>query len=91
MTHWTKRPTITRKVLNSATLGRDVAAIVRETGAKPETVRQVLRRAMVAGEIHLTRFRQGRSARALRVAETVECEVVDISALNDLLVGWSKK
>ena len=91
MTHWTKRPTITRKVLNSATLGRDVAAIVRETGAKPQTVRQVLRRAKFAGEIHLTRFRQGRSARALRIAEKVECEIVDISALNDLLVGWSKK
>lgn len=89
MTHW-KRQTVTRKVLDNATLGRDVAAIARETGAKPDTVRAVLRRAMVHGEIHLERFRRGMSYRAIKIAENVECVTVDVKSLNKLMIGWSK-
>lgn len=88
MTHW-KRPTVTRKVLDSATLGKDVASIVRETGVKPNTVRAVLRRAYVSGEIHLTRFRRGRSARAVRVDEKPEVCAMDVEAFNKLMIEWS--
>lgn len=90
MSHWTKRPTITRKVIDNATLGKDVAAIVRETGVKPNTVRVVLRRAYVSGEIHLKRFRKGASSRAIAIAEPQEVKVVDVTELNNLLIEWSK-
>lgn len=89
MAHW-KRLTVTRKVLDSASLGKDVVSIVRETGAKPDTVRAVLRRAAVSGEIHLERFRRGMSHRALKVAEKVDCVVLDVNALNDLLKRWER-
>ena len=90
MTRWTKRPTVANSVLNNALLGRDVTEIVRATGAKPQTVRQVLRRAFIAGEINLSRFKKGRSYRAVRIVEKVDVAVLDVEALNNLLIGWSK-
>ena len=89
MTHW-KRHTVTRKVLDNATLGRDVAAIAKMTGAKPDTVRAVLRRASINGEIHLMRFIKGASKRALKVAKKEDCETVDIVSINGLMSMWEK-
>ena len=88
MTKWRKQ-TVSRRILDQAKLGRDVAAIVRETGAKPETVRQVLRRAHVAGEIHIQRFQQGRSALAIRIGKRPEISVLDVDALNNLMLRWN--
>lgn len=90
MTRWTKRPTVASSVLNNALLGRDVTEIVRATGAKPQTVRQVLRRAFIAGEINIIRFKKGRSNRAVKIVEKVECVAVDIEALNSILIRWMK-
>lgn len=44
-----------------------VAEIVKETGAKPNTVRVVLMREAANGTIHITRFYRGKSARAIKV------------------------
>ena len=89
MTKW-RRQTVARTILDKATLGRDVAAIARETGAKPDTVRAVLRRAACKGEIHLERFRRGMSHRAIKVSENVEVVTVDVESLNKLMMGWNK-
>lgn len=83
MTRWTKRPTVTSSVLNNALLGRDVTEIVKATGAKPQTVRQVLRRAFIAGEINLTRFKKGRSYRAVRISRKVDVAVLDVESLKN--------
>ena len=55
-----RKSIIGSNVLNSAKFHSTVAEIVRETGAKPNTVRVVLRRAAVKGVIHLEKFKQGK-------------------------------
>jgi predicted transcriptional regulator len=64
-----RRSTLGKLILDKAVFCQTVAAIVRETGAKPNTVRSVLRRAADQGEITYTRFRSGRSSRAIRVEQ----------------------
>ena len=69
-----RKKSIGKIVLQKAAFCQTVAAIVRETGAKPDTVRSVLRRASDKGEIVIRRFRSGRSSLSLRV-ETKESGV----------------
>lgn len=75
-------------VLIAAQFNHTVAEIVRETGAKPNTVRVVLQRAATKGIVHLTRFQKGRSSRAINVT----CHDDDIeSRLDALICGWCGK
>ena len=60
------RKGITTQVLTTAKFHQTVADIVRETGAKPNTVRVVLRRAATKGLIHLEKFYAGRGALRVR-------------------------
>lgn len=59
--------TIGAVVLEKARFYRTVAELVRETGASPDTVRNVLRRASDRGEIKLRRFLSGKSGRTIMV------------------------
>lgn len=65
-----RKPTIGKAIMDSAAFNRTVADIVRETGAKPNTVRVVIRRAATKGIIHVKRFRLGMSSRAIEVEKT---------------------
>jgi predicted transcriptional regulator len=61
-------------VMQKAAFCQTVAAIVRDMKAEgrdvsPDTVRAVIRRAADHGDIVLTRFRMGRSSRAIKVIE----------------------
>lgn len=79
-----RKSTIGKLVMQSAQFNRTVADIVRATGAKPNTVRVVLQRAATNGEIHIKRFRQGKSARAIEI----NCHDDGIeSRLNGLICG----
>lgn len=74
--------------MQSAQFNSTVADIVRATGAKPNTVRAVLRNAAMKGEIHIQRFYKGHSGRAMKVIphdEGVE------SRLNGLIFGFCGK
>lgn len=73
--------TIGKTILQSAQFNRTVAEIVRSTGAKPNTVRAVLRSASVKGSIHLKRFYQGKSSRTIEVICHDEQRSADINAL----------
>lgn len=79
-----RKRTIGLLVMQSAVMNRTVAEIVRATGAKPNTVRVVLQRAAVKGDIHITRFNRGRSSRAIMVEQ--RDEGLD-SRLNGLICG----
>jgi len=59
--------TIGKVILSKAQFYRTVAELSRETGAAPNTVQAVLRRAADRGEIHLKRFISGKSGRAIMV------------------------
>ena len=61
--------TIGRVVLEKARFYRTVADLVKETGASPHTVRDVLRRASDRGEIVLKRFVKGKSGRAMVIVK----------------------
>jgi predicted transcriptional regulator len=58
---------LTKKIVQSTRFNQTVAEIVRATGAKPNTVRVVLRRAAVKGVIHIERFYRGKSAKTIKV------------------------
>ena len=60
------RKGITVQVLSTAKFHSTVAEIVKETGAKPNTVRVVLRRAATKGLIHIEKFYAGRGALRLK-------------------------
>lgn len=62
-----RKPTIGRLVLMQAQFHRTVADLSRATGASPDTVRKVLRRAADRGEIVVKRFVQGKSGRAMLI------------------------
>lgn len=62
-----RKPTIGRLVLAKAPFCRTVAELVKATGAKPHTVRDVLRRASDRGEIVIKRFVQGKSGQTMFV------------------------
>lgn len=80
-----RKQTIGILVMQSAQFNRTVADIVRATGAKPNTVRVVLQRAATRGDIHIKRFRKGKSARAI----TVDCHDDGIETrLNALICGF---
>lgn len=65
-----------------------VAEIVRETGAKANTVRVVLNQAAARGEINITRFYLGHSARAIKaISHDDEVE----TRLNALIFGYCGK
>ena len=78
-----RRSTIGKLILDKAVFCQTVAAIVRETGAKPNTVRSVLRRAADQGEIAYIRFRSGRSSRAIRVERPED----GVAMLEDIFFG----
>ena len=79
-----RKPTVGAAVMQSARFNQTVAAIVRDTGAKPNTVRAVLQRAAVRGDIHIERFYKGRSARTMKVI----CHDGEVeSRLNMLICG----
>lgn len=59
--------TIGLEVLSKAQFYRTVAELAQATGAKPHTVRDVLRRASDRGDIVLKRFLSGKSGRAIVV------------------------
>ena len=62
------RPTsIGKVILSKAQFYRTVAELSLATGASPNTVQSVLRRAADRGEIHLKRFIKGKSGRAIMV------------------------
>jgi predicted transcriptional regulator len=82
-----RKKTIGGIVMQKAAFCQTVAAIVRETGAKPNTVRSVLRRAADQGEIAYTRFRSGRSSRAIRVERTED----GVAMLEDIFFGRNLK
>lgn len=67
-----RKPTIGAEILAKAQFYRTVAELVAATGAKPHTVRDVLRRASDRGEIVLKRFVRGKSGRAMKVATAAE-------------------
>ena len=59
--------TIGLVILAKVQFYRTVADLSRETGATPDTVRNVLRRASDRGDIVLRRFIKGKSGRAMVV------------------------
>lgn len=65
-----RKPTIGRLVLMQAQFHRTVADLSMATGASPDTVRKVLRRAADRGEIVVKRFVQGKSGRAMWIGGT---------------------
>ena len=67
-----RKKTVGRIVMQKAVFCQTVASIVRETGAKPDTVRRVLRNAADKGEIAIRRFQSGKSARSIRVEANAE-------------------
>lgn len=67
-----RKPTIGRLVLMQAQFHRTVADLCRATGASPDTVRKVLRRAADRGEIVMRRFVRGKSGRAMLIVGGVE-------------------
>lgn len=76
-----RKSTIGRLVMEQAKFNATVADIAKETGAKPNTVRAVLRRAADKGSIHLVRFYRGRSSRAIRVISHSEDVEANLSGL----------
>jgi predicted transcriptional regulator len=60
--------TVAKIILSKAQMYRTVEELARETGASPDTVRAVLRRASDRGEIVLRRFVSGKSGRTIMVA-----------------------
>lgn len=83
-----RKQTVGLQVMQSAKFNSTVADIVQSTGAKPNTVRAVLRRAATKGEIHIQRFYKGHSGLAMKVIphdEGVE------SRLNGLIFGFYGK
>jgi transcription initiation factor IIE alpha subunit len=86
-----RKPTIGAVVMSKVQFYSSVAEIVRETGAKPNTVRAVLRRAADKGSIHIERFYRGRSARTIRVIYHDEPVVTDINALVCMWCGKVKE
>ena len=60
-------PTIGKVILSKAIDGKTTKAISEETGASLDCVRKVLRSASDKGVIHLKRFTQGKSGRAMMV------------------------
>jgi predicted transcriptional regulator len=80
---------IGRAVIDSVGLCSTVSEIVRETGAKPNTVRVVLLRAKAKGIIHIERFYRGRGALAIR-ARLVRDENESVAGeINRLLFAWN--
>lgn len=67
-----RKPTIGRLVLMQAQFHRTVADLSRATGASPDTVRKVLRRAADRGEIVVKRFVSGKSGRAMWIGGIVQ-------------------
>lgn len=67
-----RKKSIGRIVMQKAVFCQTVAAIVKETGAKPDTVRRVLRNAAEKGEIAIRRFQSGKSTRSIRVESKAE-------------------
>lgn len=61
--------TIGNLILSKALFNRTVADIVRETGAKPDTVRSVLRRASDRGEVVIKRFYKGKQSKSMVVRQ----------------------
>jgi hypothetical protein len=68
-----------------------VAEIVRETGAKPNTVRVVLNQAASRGEIQITRFYVGHSARGIRAISHDEGIEARLDSLICTLCGSATK
>jgi transcription initiation factor IIE alpha subunit len=83
-----RKPTIGTIVMHKAQFYSSVSEIVRETGAKPNTVRAVLRRAANNGLIHIERFYRGRSARTMKIIYHDENPVAQI---NSLVCMWCGK
>lgn len=81
-----RKQSIGIKIRQAARSGaKTVIDIVRETDAKPNTVRVVLSRMRSQGDIHITRFYRGRSARAIQV----NCHDGGIETrLNALICGF---
>lgn len=67
-----RKPTIGAEILAKTQFYRTVAELAAATGAKPHTVRDVLRRASDRGEIVLKRFVRGKSGRAMKVSTAAE-------------------
>lgn len=98
-----RKPTIGAEILAKAQFYRTVAELAVATGAKPHTVRDVLRRASDRGEIVLRRFVQGKSGRAMRVATGADSQALANhppdtagagqrpSELDAILFAWSAK
>lgn len=76
-------------VLDSVGFGTTVAEIVRETGAKPNTVRVVLMRAKDKGIIHIERFYRGRGALAIRARQVDDENHSVAGEINRLLFAWN--
>lgn len=70
----------------AAEFNRSVADIVRETGAKPNTVRKVLRDAETRGVFVIRRLYKGRGNKQIEIESVTSVTV----ALNTLVCGWSK-
>lgn len=64
-----RKKSIGRIVMQKAVFCKTVAEIVRETGAKPDTVRSVLRRASSSGEIAMGKFVDRKGNRRISVVE----------------------
>lgn len=82
-----RKPTIGLNIMASAQFNRTVADIVRETGAKPNTVRKVLRDAETRGVFVIRRLYKGRGNKRIEV-ESVESVT---GALNALVCNWCGK
>jgi len=67
-----------------------VAEIHRETGIKPNTIRVVLNQAAAKGEFVLSRFREGKSNRAIRAISHDDSIEININVLICKLCGAKK-
>ena len=82
-----RKPIIGKRIIESAQFNRTVADIVQETGAKPNTVRKVLRDAETRGVFVIRRLYKGRGNRRIEVESVTSVT----TALNALVFGWSGK
>lgn len=78
-----RRKTIGKVILEKAVFCQTVAAVVRETGAKPDTVRSVLRKAADKGEIAYARFRAGHRPKVIKVERGYD----GVAMLEDIFFG----
>lgn len=76
-------------VLQSVAFNSTVAEIVRDTGAKPNTVRVVLQRAKAKGIIHIERFYRGRGALGIRARLAGQENEAISGEINRMLFLWN--